>query len=271
MMPHMDFADNDTLLDISDATDVSDRDYVHSLARGLEVICAFTRSRPRMTLSEVSRSTGMTRATVRRFLLTLVREGYAEKEDKLFSLKPKVLQLGYSALSSMGILEIIQPVINDLAKTLQESVFVAVLTGEDATYIARATSERLINVSFTIGSRSPAYAVSTGRILLACEPEAALHSYLDKVVLEKLTPNTVTSKVKLREAIEQARLLGYAIVDQELEIGLRSLSVPIRDNSNRVIAALNVCCPTARSSANDMVKHILPELLAASQRITTGL
>ena len=125
----------------ADTNDISDRDYVNSLARGLEVICAFTRTRPRMTLSEIARATGMTRATVRRFLLTLVREGYAEKDDKVFSLKPKVLELGYSALSSMGILEVAQPIMNDLSKALQGSVFCAVLTSDDVTYIARITSE----------------------------------------------------------------------------------------------------------------------------------
>lgn len=257
-------------VDVLDS-EISDRDYVNSLARGLEVICAFTRSKPKMTLSEVARATGMTRATVRRFLLTLVREGYAEKDEKLFALKPKILQLGYSALSSMGILEIIQPVMNDLAKSLQESVFAAVLTGEDVTYIARATSERLINVSITVGSRAPAHAVSTGRVLLAAENEDALLAYLDKVTLERLTPNTVTSKVKLRSLIDDVRLTNFSIVDQELEVGLGSISVPIRDSANRVIAALNVCCPSARSSPEDMQARILPQLTAASQRITTGL
>jgi IclR family pca regulon transcriptional regulator len=255
----------------TDAEDMSDRDYVNSLARGLEVICAFTRTRPRMTLSEVAKSTGMTRATVRRFLLTLVREGYAEKDDKLFALKPKILQLGYSALSSMGILEVIQPIMNDLAKTVEESVFAAVLTGDHVTYIARATSDRLINVSITVGSRAPAHAVSTGRVLLAAEPEDALLRYLDSVTLRKLTPNTVTSKVKLRSLIEQARIANYSIVDQELEVGLGSISTPIRNGAGKVVAALNVCSPSTRSSPEDMQKNILPELMAAAQRITSGL
>ena len=170
---------------VSAEQDVSDRDYVNSLARGLEVISSFTRTRPKMTLSEISRATGMTRATVRRFLLTLVREGYAEKDDKLFSLKPKVLELGYSALSSMGILDVIQPVMNDLSRELQESVFAAVLTGDYVTYIARATSERLVNVSITIGSTTPAHAVSTGRVLLAAEPNDALERYIDRVKLDE--------------------------------------------------------------------------------------
>lgn len=267
----VDVDEEPALIVTSDVEEMSDRDYVNSLARGLEVICAFTRTRPKMTLSEVARSTGMTRATVRRFLLTLVREGYAEKDDKLFALKPKILQLGYSALSSMGLLEVIQPIMNDLAKTVEESVFAAVLTGEDVTYIARATSDRLINVSITVGSRAPAHAVSTGRVLLAAEPEDSLLHYLDRVTLQKLTANTVTSKVKLRSLIEQIRISNYSIVDQELELGLGSISVPIRNGAGKVIAALNVCSHSARSSPEEMRKNILPELMAAAQRITSGL
>lgn len=258
-------------MDSLDASEVSDRDYVNSLARGLEVICAFTKTRPKMTLSEIARTTGMTRATVRRFLLTLVREGYAEKDEKLFYLKPKVLELGYSALSSMSMLDVIQPVMNELAKTLQESVFAAVLAGEDVIYIARATSDRLINVSITVGSRAPAHAVSTGRVLLAAEPEEAREKYLDRVKLEKLTTNTVTSKVKLRSLIEDARISNYSIVDQELEVGLGSISVPIKTSDGKVIAALNVCCPSSRTTMEDMQKKILPELMAATQKITAGL
>lgn len=255
----------------TDTAEFNDRDYVNSLARGLEVICAFTRTRPKMTLSEIARATGMTRATVRRFLLTLVREGYAEKDDKVFSLKPKILELGYSALSSMGILEVAQPVMNDLARSLQESVFAAVLTGDHVTYIARATSERLVNVSITVGSRSAAHAVSTGRVLLAAEPPEALGRYLDRTTLEAFTPNTVTSKVKLRAEIERVRLQNYSIVDQELEIGLGSISVPIRSSEGRVLAALNVCCPSSRTTIDDMQKRILPEMMAASLAITRGM
>jgi len=220
---------------------------------------------------EIARATGMTRATVRRFLLTLVREGYAEKDDKVFSLKPKVLELGYSALSSMGILEVAQPIMNDLSKTLQESVFCAVLTGDDVTYIARTTSDRLVNVSISVGGRAPAHAVSTGRVLLAAEPVDSMHRYLDRVTLQPLTPYTVTSKVKLRAEIENVRLTCYSMVDQELEIGLGSISVPIRSADGRVLAALNVCCPSSRTDLDGMRTKILPELLQASQAITRGL
>jgi IclR family pca regulon transcriptional regulator len=150
-------------------------------------------------------------------------------------------------------------------------VFVAVLTGDHVTYIARAASERVVNISITIGGRAPAHAVSTGRVLLAAETQEAFHRYLDRVKLEKRTPNTLTSKVKLRSEIDRVRLEGYSIVDQELEIGLGSISVPIRDGQGRVLAALNVGCPSARRTVSDMKTLILPELTDAAQTITRGL
>ncbi|WP_201240598.1 IclR family transcriptional regulator domain-containing protein [Rhodothalassium salexigens] len=251
--------------------EISDRDYVSSLARGLEVICAFTRAKPRMTLSEIARSTGMTRATVRRFLLTLVREGYAETDGKYFSLRPKVLELGYSALSSMSFLDVAQPILTRLAEALRESCFLAVLSGHDLVYVARASADRLVNVGISVGSRAPAYGVSTGRVLLAALPEDELHAYLDQVTLAKLTPNTVTSKVKLRSLIEGARRQDYCIIDQEMEEGLAAISVPVRDGQGAVIAALNVCCPTTRITPADMSGRILTELRSASQMITAAL
>ena len=250
----------------------SNRDYVRSLARGLEVIRAFTRTQPRKTLSDISRTTGMTRATVRRFVHTLVREGYAESDGKYFSLKPKVLELGYAALSSMNFVDVAQPIIVRLAYKLKESVFVAVLEEEDVVYVASSTPpDRFVSISVSVGGRTPAHAVSSGRILLALLPEDEQLAYLDKVKLQRFTPNTITSKVKLRGELEDARVKGYSIVDQELEIGLRSISVPIRDQAGRVIAALNVACPSSRITPDDMRSDILLELQAASQEITANL
>jgi IclR family pca regulon transcriptional regulator len=251
--------------------DSADRDYVNSLARGLEVICAFTRSTPRMSLSDVARATGMTRATARRLLLTLVREGYAQQQGKYFSLRPKILRLGYSALSSMNIWDVAQPIMTQLADKLKESCFAAVLDGHDVVYVARANSDRLVNIGITIGSRAPAHAVSTGRVLLAALPEAELQQYLESVELARFTPNTIVSKVKLRELIDEARAIGWSIVDQELEIGLRSISVPIRNAEGTVVAALNVCCPSSRLTPEQMRGTVLPELMTASQTITAGL
>jgi IclR family pca regulon transcriptional regulator len=250
----------------------SNRDYVRSLARGLEVIRAFTRTQPRKTLSDISRTTGMTRATVRRFVHTLVREGYAESDGKYFSLKPKVLELGYAALSSMNFVDVAQPIIVRLAYKLKESVFVAVLEGEDVVYVASSTPpDRFVSISVSVGSRTAAHAVSSGRVLLANLPEEEKLAYLDNAKLTQLTPNTITSKVKLRGELEDARVKGWSIVDQELEIGLRSISVPIRDQAGRVIAALNVACPSSRITPAEMHSKILPELQAASQEITSNL
>ena len=252
--------------------EISKRDYVNSLARGLEVIRAFTRTHQKMTLSDIARATGMTRATVRRFVLTLVREGYAETDGKFFFLKPKVLELGFAALSSLTFVDIAQPIMARLAYELEDSVFAAVLEEQDVVYVASATPpHRYVNISVTVGSRAPAHAISTGRVLLAALSEQALLEYLDNVSLTKLTSNTVTSKVKLRGLIDETRVKGWSIVDQELEIGLRSISVPIRDNAGTVIAALNVACPSSRITPEEMRTRILLELQTASQDITAGL
>jgi len=244
-----------------------DRDYVASLARGLEVICAFTRDKPTMTLSDVAKVTGMSRATTRRLLLTLVREGYAEKRDRDFSLRPKVLQLGYSALASVGILDIVQPVMNALSQRTQESIYTAVLTGDDVTYLARSTPDRVISVSINIGNRLPAYAVSTGRVLLAGESDEALERYLSRITLQQHTTSTVQTTDELRAIIAETRRLGYSLVDEELEVGVRSLSVPIYDAGGHVIAALNACCPSMRFPVNEMREKLVPELRAAAQSI----
>jgi IclR family pca regulon transcriptional regulator len=251
---------------------ISNRDYVNALARGLEVIRAFTRSTPSMTLADVARATGMNRATVRRFLLTLVAEGYANTDGKQFALKPKVLELGYAALSSMKFLDVVQPAVERLAEQIGESCFAAILDGEDVVYVATATpSGRLINIGLSVGSRSPAHCVSTGRILLAALPERARLKYLDTATLRKMTVNTVTSKVKLRALIEETSAKGWSVCDQELEIGLRSISVPIRDHSGEVLAALNVACPSSRITPEDMHTRVLLKLQEASQEITASL
>ncbi len=264
--PH-DHESNDDMEPLASDADEADRDYVASLARGLEVICAFTRDKPTMTLSDVAKATGMSRATTRRLLLTLVREGYAEKRDRDFSLRPKVLQLGYSALSSVGILDIVQPVMNALSQRTQESIYTAVLTGDDVTYLARSTPDRVIAVSINIGNRLPAYAVSTGRVLLAGESDEALDRYFDRVSLEQHTGNTVRTTERLRAVIAETRRLGYSLVDEEFEVGVRSLSVPIHDASGHVIAALNACCPAMRFPIEEMREKLVPELRAAAQSI----
>jgi IclR family transcriptional regulator, pca regulon regulatory protein len=253
------------------ATERSSRDYVNALARGLEVIRVFTRHQPRMTLSEVARATDMTRATVRRFLLTLAQEGYVGSDGKYYRLTPKVLDLGFSVLSSMDIWESGQPIMNELAEKLEESCFAAVLDVDTVIYVLRASSRRVVNVGITIGSRVPAHCVSTGRVLLSGLSDDALDEYLGRAKLVKYTPTTVTSKSKLRRLVVETRRQGFAIVDQELEVGLRSISVPVRDRAGAIVAALNVCCPSPRVAPEEMRGRILAELLASAQRISLAL
>ncbi len=252
-------------------TEPSNRDYVNSLARGLEVIRAFTRSKPSMTLSEVAERTDMNRASARRFLLTLVREGYASTNGKYFRLLPKVLDLGFSVLASMDLSDVMQPVMNDLAEKLQESCFAAVLDGDSVIYVARATSQRVVNVGINIGSRVPAHSVSSGRVLISGLSDSELDKYMEGVMLKKYTPMTTTSKARLRKAVDETRRQGWSIVDQELEVGLRSVSVPIRDRSGTIVAALNVCCPSPRVTPEEMRTRVLPALFDSAQRISLAL
>jgi len=252
--------------------EIKNHDYVNTLARGLEVIRSFTRTQPRMTLSDIARATGMTRATVRRLLLTLVREEYAQTDGKYFSLKLKVLELGFATLSSITLLDVIQPVLTRLSASLEESCFAAILDAAEVVYIASASPpDRIVSISVSVGSRAPAHCVSTGRVLVAALPEDKQLEYLEDAPLTNLAPDTVTSKVKLRSLIEETRVKGWSIVDQELEIGLRSISVPVKDRSGKVVCALNVACPSSRITPEDMHNKILLELQAASQTITTSL
>jgi IclR family transcriptional regulator, pca regulon regulatory protein len=241
---------------------------VNSLARGLTVIRAFNRGRPMMTVSEVATHTGLHRAAARRLLLTLVREDYMETDGRYFRLRPKVLEL---AVSSMTFAELAQPITDELAETLGEMCLAAVLDGEWCVYINRSSAERLVSINIEVGSRLPAFAMSTGRVLLAGMSDEALDRWLRDLRPVKYTEKTVTSKRKLRETVLEARRQGWAVMDEEYEIGFRSLSVPIRDAGGGIAAALNVCCPSARVSLRTMTDEFLPEAQQAAQRITDSL
>jgi IclR family transcriptional regulator, pca regulon regulatory protein len=251
--------------------DNEDRDYVNSLARGLTVIRAFSRNRPSMTLSDVAKRTGINRAATRRFLLTLVREGYAETDGKYFRLRPKVLELGFSALSSMTFSTIAQPIMDELADAVDEMCLAAVLDGEWVVYVNRTSTQRVISVDLDVGTRLPAFCMSTGRVLLAALPDDALDRWLAELRPVKYTNNTIVSKRKLREEIIRARKTGWSIVHEEYEVGFGSLSVPILDHAGETIAALNICCPTLRVSVERMHREFLPRLHRAAEAISDTL
>jgi len=247
------------------------RDFVQSLGRGLEVITAFGPDRQNMTLSDVARLTGLTRATARRFLLTLVELGYMRTDGKLFSLTPHVLNLGFSYLSGLSITEVAQPHVQDLASIAHESSSVAVLDGDDIVYVVRVPTKRIMAVAISVGTRFPAYATSMGRALLASLPPDQLNAYLQRVELAALTRFTVTDTALLVQVLDQVRTDGFVITDQELEEGLRSTAVPIRDANGIVIAAINLSAQATRVSMEQMKEELLPHLLEAARRIEIDL
>ncbi|WP_028646974.1 IclR family transcriptional regulator [Nocardiopsis sp. CNT312] len=248
-----------------------DTHFVQSLERGLSVIRAFSAEHPSMTLSDVARTTGLTRAAARRFLLTLVDLGYVRTDGRLFSLTPRVLDLGYAYVASAGLPDLAQPHLEDLSSRVRESVSVSVLDGDDIVYVARVATLRIMTVAITVGTRFPAAATSMGRVLLAGFDGDELDSFLARAELRKLTEATITDPGELRAEIHRVREQGYAVVDQELEAGLRSLAAPIRDGSGRVIAAANVSAHAGRSSVENVYRDLLPALLETTGRIEADL
>jgi len=248
-----------------------DADFVQSLERGLAVICAFDKDHADLTLSEVAAATGVTRATARRFLLTLVRLGYVRTDGRFFSLTPRVLELGYAYLSSLSLPEVAEPHMEALVAEVNESSSVSVMDGADVVYVARVPVSRIMTVAISVGTRFPAYATSMGRVLLAWLPEPELNGYLATVDMRRLTPKTVTTPSALRAELARVRAQGFAMVDQELEEGLRSAAAPIRDRAGRVIASLNISAHASRTSLETMRRTLVPPLLAAAARISADI
>ena len=246
-------------------------EFVQSLERGLAVIQAFGPDSSEMTISEVAEATGTTRATARRFLLTLEQLGHIRNDGRKFSLTPHVLGLGYAYLSSLNWWQNAQPAMEDVVKELQESCSASVLDGKDVIYVARVSATRIMSINLSIGTRLPAHVTSLGRVLLSHQTPEMLDAYLADIVPYKFTDHSKTDINELRDAIETARLKGYALVDQELETGLRSLAVPIYDRNGHILAALNVGTNAARSRLDEMTTRFLTVLLEASRKITLQL
>jgi IclR family pca regulon transcriptional regulator len=242
--------------------------FVQSFARGLAVIRAFNAQRPVQTLTEVAAATGLTRAGARRILLTLLTLGYVEADGRQFRLTPKILDLGFAYLTSMPFWNLAEPVMEELAASIHESCSMAVLDRADIVYVLRVPTHQIITINLSIGSRLPAFCTSMGRVLLAALDEPALERALDISPLTALTPRTVTDREELKTVIAQVRRQGWAIVDQELEAGLISLSAPVRNRQGRVIAAMNISGNAQRNSARQMVKLFLEPLQQAAERVS---
>lgn len=247
------------------------RDYVSSLARGLDVLRAFNRTRRKMTLSEVAAETGNTRAGARRILLTLVREGYAVADGRLFDLTPQVLELGFSVLSSKGTWDIARPFIEHLSEETRESVSAAILDNFDVVYVSGTQFHRVISVGITVGRRFPAHNTATGRVLLAGLPEDQWLGMLQNIPLTRMTDRTVTDRAQFRKILEDVREKGWSLVDQELETGLMSIAVPLYLSSGAMAGAINVGVPTLRMTTTEMVDFILPKLQETVGKISQAL
>jgi len=246
-------------------------DYVQSLERGLSVLRAFGPERTGLTLSDVARITGLTRAAARRFLLTLVELGYVTSDRRVFSLSPRVLELGYGYLSGLGLTDIATPHMEELVAAVKESSSIAVLDGDDIVYVVRVPTTRIMTVSITLGTRFPAYCTSMGRVLLAALDEDALGAYLARVQLAPLTHRTVTEKARLAAIVAETRVRGFSLVDQELEDGLRSVAVPIIDARGLTVAAVNVSAHSSRVSLDELRTKHLARLQETARRINADL
>jgi IclR family pca regulon transcriptional regulator len=250
---------------------VRDGDYVQSLERGLSVIRAFDADHPKLTLSEVATSTGLSRAAARRFLRTLVQLGYMRSDGSRFALRPKILELGYAYLSSLTLPEVAMPHLEQLVEQVHESSSVSELDGDEVIYIARVPTKRIMTVTISVGTRFPAYATSMGRVMLAAQPEERLDTYLGETSLRGLTGHTITNPAALHRELRKIRTQGWALVDQELEEGLRSVAAPIRDADGQVIAAINVSTHAGRRTLDSIVEDLLQPLLATALRIEKDL
>lgn len=246
------------------------RTIVQSLQRGLSVIKAFDAEHSELTLSEVARLTSLTRATARRVLITLEDMGYVKSQGKRFSLNAKILELGYAYLSEIRLPEIAAPHMEALVAKTHESCSMAVLDGPDIVYVARVPTRRIMVASITVGTRLPAYVTSMGRVLLGHLDEMELDNYLENATLRSYTPMTLTDRGGLRDTISVTREQGYAFVDEELEIGLRTIAVPVHSNG-KVVAAMNIAMMAARVDAPTAHSTLLPALRETVEAIEADM
>jgi len=244
---------------------------MQSLARGLDVLRAFGGGRAQLSIGDVARVTGLSRAAARRCLYTLTTLGYATSADGRYELTPAVLSLGHGYLSSTAVARVAQPILERVSDTLHESSSLAVLDRDEIVYIARAATRRILSIGLAVGSRLPAACTSMGRVLLACADDATRARYLARVTLVKHTPRTIVDKDELATELARVRAAGHAIVDQELELGLRSLAVPVRGSNRTVIAAINVGVHAGRTDKQTLLREFLPVLQRAAAEIEAAL
>ncbi len=242
-------------------------DMMGGFAKGLAVLSCFGQGHERLTIAAVAKLTGLDRATARRCLITLERLGYASFDGRCYALTARVLSLGHAYLASTPLPEQLQPFLDRLAGTIQESCSCSILDGTDIVYIARSSQRRVMSISLGVGSRLPAYCASMGRVLLAAMAEDEALAKLDASTLVPLTSKTLVTRDALSDEIARVRQQGHCIVDEELELGLRSVAVPIRNRAGHVVAALNTGVQTSRASVERLRTELLPHLLETQRQL----
>jgi IclR family pca regulon transcriptional regulator len=246
---------------MEDPDEERERDYILGLKKGLAVIECFDDEHERLTCADVAVKTGLSRAAARRCLLTLSKLGYAHTDGKVFALAPRVLRLGYAYLLSSSLHHLLQPFVEHLSERVQESCSASILEGDEIVYIARAATRRIMSSGLCVGTRLPAYCTSMGRVLLASLEPADAHRRLARIERRKLTPFTRTGLAELEDILEGVRRDGYCVVDQELEVGLVSIAVPLFNNASDVAGGMNVACSMTRINAERLAERFLPGLM----------
>ncbi len=260
-----------TLQPVPAPTSIKEGDFVKSLARGLLVLRTFDDGHRSQTLSDVARRAGLSRATARRLLLTLKELGYVAQEGRSFTLTPSVLRLGHAYLSSSGVPDIAQPFLETLSADIHEASSMAVLDGSNIVYVARAATTRLFSLTLSIGARLPAYCTAMGRVLMSEMPEAEVRQLLNDSELIRRTDHTVTRPKQILDELAKARDQGWYVIDQELEIGVRAASAPVRDRRGHIVAAINSSTSSARMSVDEIVDSVVPRVVRAADEVSTAL
>lgn len=247
------------------------REFVQGLERGFAVIKAFSADTHALTITQVAARTGLTRAVARRYLLTLDELGCVVQDGSHFKLTPRVLDLGFTYLSTLDVANFAQPFMERLVEKLHESCSVSVLDGHDCVYVARVPAKRIMSINLVVGSRLPAHATSMGKVLLAALSPDALDRYFATATLSRLTKRTICNETTLRRVLKDVRDRGWAFADQESEDGVRTVAAPIVDRSGEIVAAINVSGHAARVSMNELRRHYLPLVIDASRQISRAL
>ena len=250
---------------------VKERDIMGGLAKGLRVIEAFSAERPRLSIAEAAEAADLDRATARRCLLTLSELGYAAYDGKFFTVTPRVLRLGTGCLATMPLPRIVQPTLDRLSEEIGQSTSVSILDEGEIVYVARAAQSRVMSIALMPGSRLPAYCTSMGRVLLAALAPEEARKVLEASPRPARTERTVTDIEALMGELETVRTQGFATINQEVEIGLRSIALPLRNIRGKTIAALNVGLAVTAEPLSDMVARYLPALKAVQSELSDML